>query len=211
MFVGINCASKYFMEINKLDSMKSKVLLIDDNSLKTEMLTISLSEAGFDVVGRVSCDDDILVAIQVCEPDVLVIDMNSPDDYIFNQLNEVNKSSPKPIVFFAEKGESEVIQKAVKLGVSAFVVDGLTATRIKPVIELSIARFNEMQSLYKKLSDSRESIKERKVVERAKGILMSRRNVNEDDAYNSLRKLAMEQNKKLFEIAKNVIEMSELF
>ena len=191
--------------------MKLKVMLIDEDSSRTEMLTTSLAEAGFEVAGRVSCDDDILVGIQVCAPDVLVIDMESPDDYIFNQLIEINKRCPKPIVFFADKGESDVINKAVKTGVSAFIVDGLTAQRVKPVIELAIARFNEMQSLYREISESKSNLEERKVIERAKGILMSRKNVSEDDAYNSLRKLAMGQNKKLFEIAKNVIEISEVF
>lgn len=191
--------------------MKQKVLLIDENSSKTEMLTSSLKEAGFDVVRRVSCRDDILVGIQLCDPDVLVVDMESPDDYIFNQLVEINKECPKPIVFFSDKGESSVIEKAVKVGVSAFVVDGLTARRVKPVIELAIARFKEMQSLYKKLAASKENLEERKVIERAKGILMSRKEVTEDEAYTSLRKLAMEQNKKLVDVSKNVIEMSELF
>jgi len=190
--------------------MKSKVMLIDEDSSKTEMLKSSLNQAGFEVVGRILCDDDILSGIQACDPDVLVIDMESPDNYIFNQLLEINKQCPKPIVFFVDKSESDVIEKAVKAGVSAFVVDGLTAQRVKPVIELAIARFKEMQSLYKEISDSKTSLDERKVIERAKGIVMSRKNVSEDDAYNSLRKLAMSQNKKLFEIAKNVIEMSEI-
>lgn len=191
--------------------MKQKVLLIDENSSSSEILMIALDDVGFEVVGRVSCDDDIMAGIRVCEPDVLVINMESPDVYIFNQLFEINKTHPKPIVFFAEKGEEDVINKAVKAGVSAFIVDGLTGRRLKPVIELAIARFNEMQSLYKKLSASQVNLEERKVIERAKGILMSRKNVNEADAYNSLRTLAMSQNKKLFDIAKNVIEMSELF
>ncbi|MDH5601344.1 MAG: ANTAR domain-containing protein [Gammaproteobacteria bacterium] len=191
--------------------MKHKVLLVDEDSLKTGMITDSITEAGFEVVGRVSCEDDILSGIKICKPDVLVIDMESPDDYIFNQLVEINKISPRPIVFFAEKGESKVIKKAVKSGVSAFIVDGLTARRIKPVIELAIERFIEMQSLYKKLAESKESLEERKIIERAKGILMSRKNVNEDEAYSSLRKLAMGQNKKLVDVAKNVIQMSELF
>jgi response regulator NasT len=191
--------------------MKLKVILIDEDSSKTEMLTASLNEAGFDVAGRVSCDDDILEGMNICDPDVLVIDMDTPDDYIFNQLVEINKQCPKPIVFFSDKGELDVINKAVKIGVSAFIVDGLTAKRIKPIIELAIARFKEMQSLYKELNESKSNLEERKVIERAKGILMSRKNVSEDDAYNSLRKLAMEQNKKLFDVSKNVISMSELF
>ena len=191
--------------------MKSKVMLIDENTSKTEMLTKSLNEAGFEVVGRVSCDDDILSGIQLCEPDVLVIDMESPDDYIFNQLVEINKTCPKPIVFFADKGETDVIQKAVKAGVSAFVVDGLTARRVKPVIELAIVRFKEMQSLYKELTETKTNLEERKVIERAKGILMSKKKVSEDEAYSSLRKIAMEQNKKLIDVARSMIELSELF
>ena len=191
--------------------MKLKVMLIDDDSSNTEMLTASLNDAGFDVSGRVSCDDDILQGIHLCAPDVLVIDMDSPDDIIFNQLVEINKHCPKPIVFFSDKGESDVIKKAVKIGVSAFIVDGLTARRVKPVIELAIARFKEIQSLYKEINETKANLEERKVIERAKGILMSRKNVSENDAYNSLRKLAMEQNKKLIEISRNVISMSELF
>lgn len=191
--------------------MKLKVMLVDEDSLRTEMLTASLVKAGFEVSGRVSCDDDILAGIHVCLPDVLVIDMDSPDDHIFNQLVEINKECPKPIVFFADKGESKVIKQAVKIGVSAFIVDGLTAHRVKPVIELAIARFKEMQSLYQELSKSKENLEERKVVERAKGILMSKKNVSEDDAYKSLRKLAMEQNKKLIDVARSMIELSELF
>lgn len=191
--------------------MKQKILLIDEDSSRTEMLSTSLDEAGFDVVGKVSCDDDILAGIKVFAPDVLMIDMGSPDQYIFNQLAEINKVLPKPIVFFAEKSEEDVINKAVQSGVSAFIVDGLTGRRLKPVIELAIARFNEMQSLYAKLAASEVNLEERKIIERAKGIIMSRKNLSEEDAYNSLRTLAMSQNKKLFEIAKNVIEMSELF
>ncbi|MCW8900280.1 MAG: ANTAR domain-containing protein [Gammaproteobacteria bacterium] len=191
--------------------MKSKIMLIDENPSKTGMLTNSLNDAGFKVVGRISCDDDILSGIQICKPDVLVIDMESPNDYIFNQLVEINKEHPKPIVFFSDKGEATVIEKAVKVGVSAFIVDGLTARRVKPVIELAIARFKEMQSLYKELYDTKINLEERKVVERAKGILMNKKNISEDDAYKALRKISMEQNKKLIDVARSMIELSELF
>lgn len=191
--------------------MKLKVMLIDEDFSRTEMLVESLNEAGFEVAGRVSCDDDILSGIQICNPDVLVIDMESPDEYIFDQLLEINKEYPKPIVFFAEKGETSVIKKAVKSGVSAFVVDGLTARRVKPVIELAIERFKETQSLHRELIETKTNLEERKIIERAKGILMSRNNISEDTAYKSLRKLAMEQNKKLIDVARSTIELSELF
>lgn len=190
--------------------MKQKILLIDEDSSRTVMFTETLSDVGYDVVGRISCEDDILSGIKVCDPDLLIIDMETPDNYIFNQLNEVNKVFPKPIVFFAERGEEDIINKAVKSGVSAFIVDGLTGRRLKPVIDLAIARFNEMQSLYKKLAISQENLEERKIIERAKGIIMSRKKLSEDDAYNSLRTLAMEQNKKLVKISEDVIAMSEL-
>ena len=191
--------------------MKLKVMLIDEGSSRTQMLMDSLNEAGFEVAGRVSCKDDILAGIQEFKPDVLVIDMESPDDSIFNQLVEINNQAPKPTVFFAEKGETSVIKKAVKAGVSAFIVDGLTARRIKPVIELAIERFKEMQSLYKELIETKTSLEERKIIERAKGILMNRKNISEDESYKSLRKIAMEQNKKLIDVARSTIELSELF
>ena len=185
-------------------------MLIDEDSSKTEMLTASLNKAGFDVVGRVSCDDDILTGLKICDPDVLIIDMELPDDYIFNQLIELNKFKPKPIVFFAAKGELNVIKKAIEIGVSAFIVDGLTAKRVKPVVELAFQRFKVRQALYKELNELKLNVDEIKITERAKGILMERNKVCEENASLFLMKLAKEKNKHITDISKSIIEFTEL-
>jgi len=175
------------------------------------MLLESLTKEGFDIVGRVNCRDDLVAGVQVFTPDVMVIDMESPDELIFDQLAEVNDQSPLAVVFFAERGETGIIKKAVKAGVGAFIVDGLTARKMKPVIELAIERFKELRSLQTELVSTKNRLEERKVVEKAKGILMKRKDISEEVAYQSLRKLAMVQNKKLVDVARSTIELSELF
>ena len=190
---------------------KLQVLLVDEGAARTEMLAESLTNEGFEIAGRLSCQDDLIAGIGRYTPDVMVIDMESPDALIFTQLVEVNKNTPTPVVFFADKGETGIIKKAVKAGVGAFIVDGLTARKIRPVIELSIERFKEMRSLQTELDETKNRLEERKVIEKAKGILMQRKNISEDTAYQSLRKLAMEQNKKLVDVARGTIELSDLF
>lgn len=188
-----------------------QVMLVDEGNARTELLIVSLINEGFAIAGRVNCGGDLITGIQQYNPDVLLIDMESPDDAIFEQLVTVSNECAKPVVFFADKGETKIINKAVKAGVGAFIVDGLTNRKLKPVIELSIARFNEMRTLYSELSETKTKLEERKIVERAKGILMDRKNVSEETAYQSLRKLAMEKNKKLIDVARSTIELSELF
>jgi len=186
-------------------------MLVDEGAARTEMLMESLINEGFEIAGRLSCQDDLIAGIASFQPDVIVIDMESPDELIFDQLVEVNAQSPTAVVFFADKGETSIIKKAVKAGVGAFIVDGLTARKIRPVIELSIERFKEMRSLQTELDETKNRLEERKIIEKAKGILMQRKDISEDTAYQSLRKLAMEQNKKLVDVARSTIELSELF
>jgi len=190
---------------------KLKVMLVDEGATRTEMLVESLMNEGFGIAGRVSCRGDLIAGINKFLPDVMVIDMESPDELIFDQLVDVNEQCPTPVVFFADQGESGIIKKAVKAGVGAFIVDGMNARKIGPVIELSIERFKEMRSLQTELFETKNRLEERKIVEKAKGILMQRKDITEDVAYQSLRKLAMGQNKKLIDVARSTIELSELF
>jgi len=210
--VGIEIALVNTVKIEMNSAVdKLQVMLVDEGAARTEMLVESLNNEGFEIAGRLSCRDDLIAGIGRFEPDVMVIDMESPDEMIFNQLVEVNAQRPTPVVFFADQGESGIIKKAVKAGVGAFIVDGLTARKIRPVIELSIERFKEIRSLQTELVETKNRLEERKLIEKAKGILMQRNNISEDTAYQSLRKLAMEQNKKLVDVARSTIELSELF
>ena len=190
--------------------MKIKVMLVDEGHARSTMLVQTLVEAGYDVVARIMCDDDLLARLDKIDPDVLMLDLESPDHRILEQLSLVNQIKPRPIIMFADKGESSIINAAVKAGVSAYIVDGLTARRIKPVMDVALARFDEYQRLRSELDKTKASLAERKLIDRAKGIIMQQRSISEDDAYKSLRKLAMDRNQKMVDVAKNVIEVSEL-
>ena len=188
----------------------NRVILIDERTNTADILVQSLRSSGYDVIARAKRDDDLLALCTTLDPDILVVDIEKPDHFIMEQLSQINQSMPKPIVMFSDKGEEAMIQYAVKAGISAFVVDGLNANRIKPVISVAIARFKEQQSVHKELKAAKASLESRKFTERAKGILMKQRNCSENDAYVLLRNLAMDRNSTIADVAKNVIEVSKL-
>jgi response regulator NasT len=140
----------------------------------------------------------------------VIVDMQSPDRDVLEDMQRLNRDQPRPIVMFVDESDNESIHAAVEAGVSAYVVNGLQAGRVRPIIEVAIARFQAFQALRGELEAARTSLAERKLIERAKGILMSRRNVDEEQAYRLLRKTAMDRKTKLVEVARQVIEMAEL-
>lgn len=186
-------------------------MLIDEPPRRNTLLVESIYSEGLEITGNVFCDDDLVSSVHSHNPDVMVIVMESPDDRIFDQLVQVNEQCPKPVVFFAEKGESKIIKRAVKAGVGAFIVDGISDRKIRPIIELSIERFVETLSLRTELTETKKRLDQRKIIERAKGIIMQQKSISEELAYQSIRKVAMEQNKKLIDVARSIIELSEIF
>ncbi|MFN2310213.1 MAG: ANTAR domain-containing response regulator, partial [Gammaproteobacteria bacterium] len=144
------------------------------------------------------------------QPDVIIIDLDSPDRDTLEQMRTISRVQPRPIVMFAEDDDSGTINQAIKAGVSAYVVDGLSSHRVRPVMEVAIARFREYQALREELARTKNSLEERKLIEQAKGLLMQHRQMNEAEAYQALRKLAMDQGKRLPEVARNVIAIMEL-
>lgn len=190
--------------------MKQKVILVDEDDSRAALLVQALIETNYDVVARFSAKDNLLKKVQEIDTDLIVIDMDSPDERILEQLKVIDEVCPKPVIFFADKGDSDMIKTAVKAGVSAFIVDGLTARRIKPVLDVALARFEENQALRQELINARSTISDRKIIERAKGIIMKKRDTDEDSAYKALRTMAMNQNAKLVDVARNVISVAEL-
>jgi response regulator NasT len=122
----------------------------------------------------------------------------------------VTRDDPRPIVMFTQDREGAMIREALKAGVSAYVVDGLSAERIRPIMDVAVARFEQSQALRKELEEARASLAERKVIERAKGIVMKQRACSEEEAYRLLRRAAMDGNKRLAEVAEQLIAMSRL-
>jgi response regulator NasT len=190
--------------------MKLRVMLIDDNRGRAALLQQALRDAHYEVVAVLHDDADILKRVQETPVDVILIDLESPDRDTLEYLSTLNRESPKPIVMFAENDDNTIIQAAIKAGVSAYVVDGLSHQRLKPIMKVAIARFREYQAMRAELDKTRNQLAERKVIERAKGIVMKQKGIDEASAYHALRKMAMDRNLRLAEVAESVIAVTQL-
>jgi len=185
-------------------------MLIEESISSSSILHKTLINEGYQVLVSGGFQDDTFKKASDINPDLIVVNVESPDKELLSQMKLINDTYPKPIIIFSEQGDSKMIDSAVQAGVSAFIVDGLTANRIKPVLEVALARFNNYSSLRHELAKTKEDLANRKIVEKAKGIIMKQRHCPEDEAYQLLRKLAMDRNQKIVDVANNVIEVSSL-
>ncbi|MGD2084306.1 MAG: ANTAR domain-containing protein [Chromatiales bacterium] len=190
--------------------MYLRVMLVDDRPERREIIARALREVDCGVVACVSPDQDLLGPIREHNPDVVLIDMDSPGRDTLENLHAVKSTAPRPMVMFTQNDDGETIRRAVEAGVSAYVVDGLQHKRVRPIIDAAIARFRQYRALEDELAQVRTQLQERKLVERAKGILMRQRGVSEEEAYRLLRKAAMDRNKRLGDIAESIIAAAEL-
>ncbi|HHW78954.1 MAG TPA: ANTAR domain-containing protein [Xanthomonadaceae bacterium] len=185
-------------------------MLIDAHSGRSAILEQALSDAGYQITVRTASTDKLLQQVRETGPDVILIDIDLPDRDTLEQLRDVGQNQPRPIVMFAERSDPETTAAALRAGVSAYVVDDLNPRRLKPIMDVAIARFREYQALRRELEETRSRLAERKVVEKAKGLLMAQRNLNEEEAYQTLRKLAMDRNQRIGEVARTVISLLEM-
>lgn len=182
-------------------------MLVDNEPERARMVHEALESEGYQVVCKRDNTRGLVAAVASEEPDVVIIDMESPDRDTLENMAILNEHAPRPVVFFAsEDSDSSTIQEAVSAGVSAYIVDGLEQHRVKPIVEVAVARFEAFQSLRDQLAETRMALEERKEVERAKGLVMQKQNCSEDEAFRSLRKLAMDRNQTLGRAAREVIE-----
>lgn len=193
-----------------MSRQKLKIILIDEQPERFEMLDAALRSQGHEIIARISASADIITAVQNAQPDVIIVDLDSPGRDTLESMQAITRDRPRPIVMFTNDGDSATIERAVKSGVSAYVVDGLSAERIRPILDVAIHRFHEYQQLRDELEQTRMQLTERKLIEKAKGILMKKRGLDEDQAYQSLRKMAMDRNLKLSELARSIIAAAEL-
>lgn len=191
-------------------SKKLRVLLVDDSKERRASIETALADVGCDLVGLVSCTDQLLDHIQTYDPEVVIIDMDSPGRDTLESLESVQSSAPRPIVMFTQDDNGQTISRATRAGVSAYVVDGINQKRVRPIIDAAIERFQQFQSLATELEITRKELAQRKVIDKAKGILMQRRGMSEDEAYKAMRKLAMSSNKRLSDIADSIVSAAEL-
>ena len=187
-----------------------RVLVVDESDERAALLRDALTSAGHEVAASLSSPLELLRAVETLRPDVIVIDTESPTRDVLEHVVMVSRSSPRPIVMFSSDAGGDAIRDAVRAGVSAYVVDGLDSGRVNSIVEVACARFDEFQRLKFELADANLKLSERKLVERAKGILMKERKLSEDEAFHALRKLAMSKKVRLGEVAQQVIESAEL-
>ncbi len=182
-----------------------KVLLIDSNIDRSESLAQALQLLGYAPIIHLENSQLLLTAVKEHQPDIILIDMQSPDRDTLESLNHVSRETPKPIVFFAEQSDLATTRAAISAGVSAYIVNDLPSKRLESVLEVAIARFQEHQKLREELTDYKARLQDRKDVDKAKGILMQYRQLSEEEAYQLLRKMAMDRNMKMGEAARNFI------
>ncbi|MCX8085934.1 MAG: ANTAR domain-containing protein [Rhodocyclaceae bacterium] len=188
----------------------ASILVIDESQQRAVEICAGLIQAGHQVAAVLPSALDLTERIEALQPDVILIETESPSRDTLEHIGTMNQSMPRPVVMFSQDGATETIRAAVKAGIAAYVVDGFDSARLKPIIELAIARFEEHQALKQELAEASRKLSERKIIEKAKGILMKLRGLDEEAAYAALRKLAMEKSKPLAEVAANVVEMAKL-
>ena len=173
-------------------------------------LAQGLAQAGYELVALLPAGADLEARIAELRPDLLIVEAESGVRDLLEHIVFVTRDTPRPIVLFTDDDDVETARMAVAAGVTAYIVDGLRPGRVRPVIEVALARFAREQGLRAELDDARRQLVERKTVERAKGVLMKRLRVDEHEAFARLRKLAMEKGLKLAEVAQRILDAAEL-
>jgi response regulator NasT len=188
-----------------------KIVIVDANPIRAAILEEGLREAGYVNVTRIEDRTGLLAHIYAIDPDVILIDLENPSRDELEQMFQVSRAVKRPIAMFVDQSDTASIQASVDAGVSAYIVGNLQKERIKTILDLTISRFNAFARLQAELERAKSALEERKVIDRAKGILMKAKNLTEEQAYALLRKTAMNENKKIAEVAQSVITAAELF
>ena len=187
-----------------------RLLIVDQNVMRAAILEEGLRESGYVNVTVVRDMHNLMRRIVDIDPDVIFIDLENPNRDVLEQMFQVSRCVRRPIAMFVDRSDTDMIEAAVDAGVGAYVVDGLRKERVKSILDTAVSRFNAFNKLREELDQARQALDERKVVERAKGILMKERGLSEEAAYSLLRKAAMNENRKLTEVAQSVVTAARL-
>src|SRR6266702_2495880 len=172
---------------------QASILIIDENHARAAIIREGLREAGHENVRWLNETANLLKRIAEIDPDVIIIDLESPNRDVLEQMFQVSGQVRRPVAMFVDQSDSATMQDAMVAGVSAYVVDGLRKERVKHILDMCILRFGVFSRLEEELHAAKTALADRKVIERAKGILMTARSLNEQEAYVLMRKTAMDQ------------------
>lgn len=187
-----------------------RILLIDKDPERASQVCAALRHEGHEVIRQRPDATGLTAAVARDQPDMVIIDMDSPDRDTLENMSTLNTHAPRPIIFFADQpGDRATIHAAVKAGVSAYVVDGIHPERVRSIIDSAVAQFESFQALRTELEQTRSALEDRKIIERAKGLIMQHESCDEETAYRMLRSSAMEHSERLAVMAERVITLIE--
>ena len=188
----------------------ASVLVIDESQQRAVEICTGLIQAGHQVAAVLPSALELIDRIEEIKPDIILIETESPSRDTLEHLGVMNRDMPRPVIIFSQDDDQDTIRSAIRCGVAAYVVDGFDIDRLRPVVDVAVAHFEEHQALKRELAETTRKLSERKVIEKAKGILMKNRGMDEETAYGALRKLAMERSQPLAKVAGNLVDMAEL-
>ena len=181
------------------------MLLIDADGRRAETVREELEAQGFQVVAMIAGVVGLTTRVRESGADVIVCGIDDPSRDALDSMRALARDEPRPVVLFAERSAPEQIEAAIEAGVAAYVAEGLDPARVRPVIDVAIQQFRAYQALRGVLARTQAELEERKVIERAKGLLMQARGLDEDQAHQALRRTAMDHGQKLVEAAKRIL------
>jgi response regulator NasT len=202
---GASAGHRVFMNEPSL-----RILLVDPNAVRASILEDGLREAGYENVTIVREMENLLRRIVEADPDVIFIDLENPARDVLEQMFQVSRCVARPIAMFVDQSDTGMIEAAVDAGVGAYIVDGLRKERVRSILDTAVSRFNAFTRLRDELDRTKKALEERKVIEKAKGILMKARNLDETAAYDLMRKAAMNENRRVGEVAQSVVTAARL-
>lgn len=185
-------------------------MLVDDQPARAAILERALTDAGYMVVARLPSAAGLLAQVGHLNPDVIIVDMDSPDRDTLENMALLQRDLPRPVVMFAGSEDQEIMARAIHAGVSAYVVDGMQPARVKAIVNVAITRFREYQALRDELEKTRGQLADRRLIDKAKGVLMARRQLSEEQAYQMLRRMAMDRGQRLVEVSRNLLAFADL-
>ena len=185
-------------------------MLIDNDMSRVKPLKQSLIDNGFTVVAHIENTFDLESKCCEAQPDIVIIDTDSPNRDTLENICVMSMHNTRPVVMFTHDGDKQKIKAATQAGVSAYVVGTIPSERLIPVIDAAVARFEEFKNLRTELTIANTKLDERKVIERAKGLLMKQRKMDEEEAYNLLRSMAMKKNMKLADLSNQLLDAASM-
>jgi response regulator NasT len=186
------------------------ILLIDDNAVRAAVIQEGLREAGHQRVTVIRDMHELLRQIVAVDPDVIFIDLENPNRDVLEQMFQVSRSVRRPVAMFVDHSDKASIEAAIDAGVSAYIVNGLRKERVKSILDMAIGRFNAFNRLRDELDRARQALEDRKTIDKAKGILMKSRDISEEEAYALLRKTAMNESRRVADVARSLIAAAKL-